>query len=151
MKRAQPKLSANLVASTVETMVDDGELESAYLHDEVAVNCNVAALHLTDTLVENVQFTGGHFSRIVARDVVFRRCDLSSVSLDNGMLLRVEFINCRMTGVDLSRMSIHDVKFQDCRLDKADVAKADLRRVEFVGCSLETVDLTTANCADVSH
>lgn len=151
MKLARPKLSFDLIDSTVEAMIDDGELESAYVHDEVAVNCNVAALHLTDTLVENTQLTGGHLSRIVARDVIIRRCDLSSASLDNGTLVRVEFINCRMTSIDFSDTNIHDVTFRDCKLNNALFNKADLRRVSFVDCSLDGVDFLAANCVNVER
>jgi uncharacterized protein YjbI with pentapeptide repeats len=149
MKLARPKLSTDLEDSSVEVMMDDGELESAHIRDEIAINCNVSALQLIDTLIENVQFTGAHFSRIVARDVVFCRVDFSSASLDNGMLVRAEFVNCRMTGIDFSRTDIHDVTFQDCRLDKAVFARADLRRVAFIGCSLEEVDFSAARCVGV--
>ena len=131
--------------------MDDGELKSAWLQDEIAVNCNVSALQLIDSKIENVQFTGAHFSRIVARDVIFQRSDLSSASLDNGMLVRVEFINCRMTGVDFSRTNIHDVRFQDCQLDRAVFERADLRRVEFSNCSLGGIDFAAASCYDVER
>ncbi|HEV7951828.1 MAG TPA: pentapeptide repeat-containing protein [Candidatus Saccharimonadales bacterium] len=151
MKIAHPKISATLEEYTVETMVDDGELESAVIQDEVAVNCNIAALQLIDARIENVQFTGAHFSRIVARDVSIRRSDFSSASLDNGMLVRVEFVNCRMTGIDLSYTAIHDVRFQDCQLDRAVFEKADLRRVEFEGCSLDGVDFSAARCVAVEY
>lgn len=151
MKLAQPKLSSDLEDSSVEVMMDNGELESAHVRDETAVNCNISALQLIDTLIENVQFTGAHFSRIVARDVVFRRVDFSSASLDNGMLVRVEFVNCRMTGIDLSRTDIHDVTFRDCQLDRAALVKSGLRRVAFVGCSLDGVDFSVASCVDVER
>lgn len=151
MKLARPKLSPSLTGGTVEVMIGDGELGSAYVHDEAAVNCHIAALHLTDVLIENVQLTGAHLSRIVGRDVIFRRCDLSSVSLDNGMLVRIEFVNCRMTGVDFSYTNIHDVTFRDCKLNSTIFNKADLRRVHFVDCSLDDVDFLAANCVDVEH
>ncbi len=151
MKLAHPKLSIDLTESTVTVMGDDGELESARLHDEVAINCNVAALRLTDILIENVQFTGAHFSRIVARDMIARQVDFSSAHLDNGLLVRVEFINCRMTGVDFSRTSIHDVTFKDCQLDRANFLKADLRRVDFIDCTLANTDFTVARLANVAY
>lgn len=150
MKLARPKLSPNHEDVTVEMMADDGELEVARLHDENGTNCNVAALQLIDVLIENVQFTGAHFSRIVARDVVAKQADFSSAHLDNGMLVRVEFVNCRMSGVDFSHTSIHDVSFKDCKLDKANFYKADLRRVEFIGCNVQTGDLVVANQVDVT-
>lgn len=149
MKLAHPKVSSDLAEYAVVIMVDDGELESAYVHDEVAINCNIAALHLTDTVIENVQLTGAHFSRIVARDVIFRRCDLSSAALDNGMLVRVEFVNCRMAETDFSYTSIHDVTFRGCKLDKAIFHKANLRRVDFIDCSLENTDFYSATLVDV--
>lgn len=151
MKLARPKLSPNLEDTTVEVMIDDGELEAARVHDENGTNCNVAALQLIDVLIENVQFTGAHFSRIVARDVVAKQTDFSSAHLDNGMLVRIEFINCRMTGIDFSHTSIHDVTFKDCKLDKANFLKADLRRVEFIDCFLDGVDFTVAKCAAVEY
>lgn len=151
MKLAHPKISIDLESSTVETMVDDGELESVRLEGETAINCNVTALQLIDTVIDDVQFTGAHFSRIVARDVIFKRSDFSSASLDNGMLVRVEFINCRMTGIDFSRSNIHDVTFKDCQLDKADFTKASLRRVAFNNCSLIEVDFTSASMTDVER
>jgi uncharacterized protein YjbI with pentapeptide repeats len=151
MKLAHPKLSANLEDSSVEVLADDGELESAHLSDEAALNCNVAAVQLIDVLIENVQFSGAHFSRIVARDVIAKQVDFSSAHLDNGLLVRVEFINCRMTGVDFSNTSIHDVSFRDCKLDKANFLKADLRRVEFINCLLDGVDFAVAKCVAVEY
>lgn len=151
MKLAYPKLSTNLENVTLATMIDDGELESARLYDEIAINCNVAALQLIDTVIEDVQFTGAHLSRIVARDVIFKRADLASASLDNGMLVRVEFINCRMTGIDFSWSNIHDVTFKDCQLDRVDFTKAHLRRVAFIDCSLESADFTSASLTDIER
>ena len=150
MKLARPKLSTDLEAVTLEIMIDDGGLETAQLHGENGTNCNVAALQLIDVLIEGVQFTGAHFSRIIARDVVFKQVDFSSAHLDNGMLVRVEFINCRMTGIDFSYTSIHDVTFKDCKLDKANFHKADLRRVEFIGCNVQAGDLVGVNQVGVS-
>lgn len=132
-------------------MVADGELKSAQLEGETAINCNVAALQLIDTVIENVQFTGAQFSRMIARDVIFRQTDLSSAYIDNGMLVRVEFINCRMSGIDFSNTSIHDVCFRDCKLDRANFLKADLRRVEFIDCLLDGVDFTATRCIAVEY
>jgi uncharacterized protein YjbI with pentapeptide repeats len=151
MKLARPKLSTSLEDATVETMRGDGELETAYVRDEQAINCNIAALELIDVSLENVQFTGAHFSRIVARDMVARRVDLSSAHLDSGFLVRVEFINCRLSAVDFSYTSIHDVTFKDCQLDKAQFYKANLRRVAFIDCSLDGVDFSVAQLSDVTY
>jgi uncharacterized protein YjbI with pentapeptide repeats len=144
MKLAHPNLSALLVDTALEVMADDGEVESAYVHDEAAINCNIVALQVIDSKLESVQLIGAHLSRLVCRDVVLRRCDFSSASLDNGMLVRVEFVNCRLVGTDFSRTNLHDVRFKDCKLDGALFAGADLRRVTFDNCSLEGVDLTRA-------
>jgi uncharacterized protein YjbI with pentapeptide repeats len=149
MKLTRPKLSINPEDATVAAMVDDGELESVRLHDEIAVNCNVAALQLIDVVIEKVQFTGAHFSRIVARDLLARQVDFSSAHLDNGLLVRVEFVNCRMTGTDFSLTNIHDVTFKNCKLDSAIFRKADLRRVEFIDCDLSGVDFSMARQIDV--
>ena len=151
MKLARPKLSVDPQDTAVAVMVDDGELESVRLHDEIAVNCNVAALQLVDVLIEDVQFTGAHFSRIVARDLLARQVDLSAAHLDNGLLVRVEFVNCRMTAVDFSLTNVHDATFKDCKLDKAIFHKADLRRVEFIDCDLSDVDFSTARLIDVKR
>ena len=149
MKLARPKLTDDLEESTIEQMVDDGELESARIVGEIARNCNVVDLRLIDVSIEEVQMPGSQFSRILARDTVIRRTDLSSASLDNGMLVRVEFINCRMTSIDFSHTAIHDVTFLDCQLEGAVFVKADLRRVNFVGCALGGVDFSTAHCIEV--
>jgi uncharacterized protein YjbI with pentapeptide repeats len=149
MKLAGPKISINPEDVTVAAMVDDGELESVRLHDEIAVNCNVAALQLIDVVIEKVQFTGAHFSRIVARDLLARQVDFSSAHLDNGLLVRVEFVNCRMSEVDFSQTNIHDVSFKDCKLNGAIFHKADLRRVEFIDCDLSDVDFSMARRIDV--
>jgi uncharacterized protein YjbI with pentapeptide repeats len=151
MKLARPKLSVSLADSTIAAMVDDGELETASLRAQLAPNCNVAALQLLDVLIEDVQFTGAHFSRIVARDVIASRTDFSASHLDNGLLVRVEFRQCRMTGVDFSQTDIHDVTFTECKLDKAMFYKADLRRVAFIGCDLSAVDFSAAHLVDVQQ
>lgn len=151
MKRAYPKLSPGLDEATLDQMVDDGELETTQLRDIEAVNCNIAALDLSDVLIESVQFTGSHFSRITMRDVVARRTDLSAAHLDNGMIVRAEFANCRMTGVDFSRTNLHDVVFRSCKLDLANFRFSDLRRVEFIDCTLSEADFMNAHLTYVDY
>ncbi len=151
MKRASPKLSGQLASATIQDLVDDGELESVSLKDESVVNCSVAAPQLIDVRIDNVQLTGAHFSRIVARDVSVARSDFSAAHLNNGLLVRVEFVNCRMNAIDFSYSAIHDVTFKDCLLDRAHFEKADLRRVAFIDCSLQSVDFSTARLFDVTR
>ncbi|HET8884197.1 MAG TPA: pentapeptide repeat-containing protein [Candidatus Saccharimonadales bacterium] len=149
MKIAAPKLPVQLDDSTVAVMMNDGELEEVRLHDEEATNCNVAALDLNSVLIEKVQFIGAHFSRVTMRDVLARAGDFSSAHLDNGMVVRVEFVNCRMTGVDFSRTSLHDVVFRGCKLDMANFRFSDLRRVQFIDCTLVETDFMNAKLASV--
>lgn len=144
MKIAAPKLPVHMDDSTASTMVNDGELEEVRLHDEDATNCNVAALDLTSVRLEKMQFTGAHFSRVTMRDVTAQGTDFSSAYLDNGMIVRAEFANCRMTGVDFSRTSLHDVVFRGCKLDMANLRQTDLRRVQFIDCTLVETDFMNA-------
>lgn len=140
MKIAPPKLSSQLAQADLTEMIDDAELESAQLVDIDAVNCNIPALDLNDALLEKMQFTGSHFSRITMRDVVAKQTDFSSASLDSGSIVRVQFTNCRMMGVDFNRTSLHDVVFRSCKLDLANFRQADLRRVQFIDCTLVETD-----------
>jgi uncharacterized protein YjbI with pentapeptide repeats len=151
MKLARPKLSTNLEHASLEMMMDDGELEAARLHGETGTNCNIAALQLIDVLIEDVQFTGAQFSRIVARDVVLRQTDLSLSALDNGTLVRVEFVSCRMSKANLSRTTIHDVTFRDCKMDGVNFTKSDMRRVVFKDCVLDGADFTGAALVDIER
>jgi uncharacterized protein YjbI with pentapeptide repeats len=151
MKLACPKLSTDLEYASLEMMIDDGELESVRLHGENGTNCNIAALQLIDVLIEDVQFTGAQFSRIVARDVVFRKTDLSLSALDNGALVRVEFVSCRMSKADLSRTTIHDVTFRDCKMDGVNFTKSDMRRAVFKNSVLDGADFTGAALVDIER
>lgn len=150
MKLAQPRLLPQLDDRSIAVMASDGELENARLQNEEAINCNVAALDLSSVVIEKVQFTGAHFSRVTMRDVRTTQTDFSSAHLDNGMLVRAEFVNCRMTGVDFSRTSLHDVVFRGCKLDLANFRFSDLRRVAFIDCTLSETDFMNAKltCAD---
>ena len=149
MKLALPKLPTLLDDSSIVMMVNDGELENGRLQNETAVNCNVAALDLSSVAIEKVQFTGAQFSRVTMRDVRASHADFSSAHLDNGMIVRAEFMNCRMTGVDFSRTSLHDVVFRGCKLDLANFRFSDLRRVEFIDCTLNETDFMNAKLAYV--
>jgi uncharacterized protein YjbI with pentapeptide repeats len=149
MKLAAPRLPAHLEVSSITTMVNDGELEAVRLEDEDAVNCNVAALDLSEVVIDKVQLTGAHFGRVTMRDVSLRSTDLSSAHLENGMLVRTEFVNCRMTGVDFSQTSLHDVTFRGCKLDLANFRQADLRRVHMIDCTLLETDFTNATLSSV--
>lgn len=150
MKIAQPKLPIQFDEGSISMMIGDGELENVRLYDEEAINCNVAGLSLNSVVIEKVQFTGAHFSRIVARDLSVRQTDFSSAYLDNGMIVRVEFVNCRMTRVDFSKTSLHDVVFRGCKLDEANLRFADLRRVQFVDCTFTTTEFIGATFHDVT-
>jgi uncharacterized protein YjbI with pentapeptide repeats len=149
MNIAYPKLPAHLPELAIEDMLRNGELENGMLQDRDAVNSNVEALELTDIVAEKIVFTGSHFHRIVARDVIMRHSDFSSVSLDSGHLVRVEFTNCRMTGVDFNQTILHDVTFKDCKLDLANFRKADLRRVAFIDCTFQETDFAGAQLNSV--
>ena len=130
-------------------MVDDGQLEEVRLEADQAVNCNVPALDLNSVLLEKVQFTGSQFSRVTMRDVVAKQTDVSSASLDNGSIVRTEFVSCRMMGVDFGRTSLHDVVFRGCKLDLANFRQTDLRRVQFIDCTLVEADFGGATITNV--
>lgn len=144
MKIAKPQLPTQLEDSTVALMVQDGELEEMKLHDEDGTNCNVAGLSLSSVMTEKVFLTGAHLSRVTVRDLVAKQTDFSSASLDNGLIVRAEFLNCRMMGVDFSQTNLHDVVFRGCKLDLANFRQTDLRRVQFVDCTLVETDFGSA-------
>lgn len=149
MKIAKPQLPAHLEDSTIAVMAQDGELEEVRLHDEDGTNCNIAGLSLSGVLTEKVFLTGAHLSRVTVRDLIAKQTDFSSASLDNGVIVRAEFLNCRMTGVDFSQTSLHDVVFRGCKLDLANFRQADLRRVQFVDCTLVETDFGSAKLTSV--
>lgn len=149
MKIAKPQLLAQLDDSTIARMVDDGELEEARLHDEDGTNCAISGLDISGVVTEKVVFIGAHFSRVVVRDLSAKQTDWSSASLDNGQVVRAEFVNCRMTGTDFSETSLHDVVFRGCKLDLANFRRANLRRVQFVDCTLSETDFGSATLNSV--
>ena len=149
MKIAKPQLPAQLDDGTLALMVQDGELEEMRLYDEDGTNCNVAGLSLSSVLSEKVFLTGAHLSRVTVRDLIAKQTDFSSASLDNGLIVRAEFLNCRMTGVDFSQTNLHDVVFRGCKLDLANFRQTDVRRVQFVDCSLVETDFGGAKLTNV--
>jgi uncharacterized protein YjbI with pentapeptide repeats len=144
MKIAKPQLPPQLDDSTITLMAQDGELEEVRLYDQDGTNCNVAGLSLSSVVMEKVFLTGAHLGRVTVRDLTAKQTDFSSASLDNGLIVRAEFLNCRMTGVDFSQTNLHDVVFRGCKLDLANFRQADLRRVQFVDCSLVEADFGAA-------
>lgn len=149
MKIAKPQLPTQPEDSTLELMAQDGELEEARLYDQDGTNCNVAGLSLSSVLMEKVFLTGAHLGRVTVRDLAAKQTDFSSASLDNGLIVRAEFLNCRMTGVDFSQTNLHDVVFRGCKLDLANFRQADLRRVRFIDCTLVEADFGSARLSYV--
>lgn len=144
MKIATPHLPPRPEEKTLALLARDGELEDAWLHDEVAGAYAVSGPDLTGVLLEKVGLTGAHLSRATFRDVVARQTDFSTVSLDSASVVRAEFVSCRMTGVDFSQANLHDVVFRGCKLDFANFRRADLRRVHFIDCTLHETDFNNA-------
>lgn len=149
MKIARPRLPAQPDKVSLTAMLNDGELEDGRLEGIEAVNSNIAGLELSAVVMDKVTLTGSHLSRLVARDVRLSQVDLTAAHVDNGAVVRGEFVNCRLTGTDFSQTRLHDVLFRSCKVDMANFRRADLRRVQFVDCILQDADFMNATLTDV--
>lgn len=86
--------------------------------------------------ISNAAFTGSQFHRLRLTDVVVENVDLSGADLDESLLNRVHFRDCRMSAVILTRCRLSDVTVTDCRLDQVNLRMAEAKSVMF-----ENVDL----------
>jgi uncharacterized protein YjbI with pentapeptide repeats len=104
-------------------------------------------LEMNGCRVTGSSFSGAEIVRARLTDTVFERCDLATATLENAVLTRVEFNDCRLSGVDLSGSRLVDVWFRDCRLADASLRMASGSRVRFEDCELSRLDLYAAQLA----
>lgn len=102
---------------------------------------------LADVDLTDLRWTRGflgarHFRLLRCRNVVFDRCDLSGVVLEDSTLKRVEFHDCRMSGMVFAGSTLlEDVLFTGCKLNLANLRMVRGKRLEFVSSDLGEADL----------
>ena len=129
------------------TLVSDTALERVQVTGEIQDEdgATLTDVDLTELRWANGRLPGRHFQRLRCRNVVFDRCDLSGVVLEDSTLKRVEFHDCRMSGLVLAGSTLlEDVLFAGCKLNLANARMVRGRRVEFLGSDLGEADLYAA-------
>ncbi len=104
---------------------------------------------LEELRLEGASLAGGRHRGITIRDCELRACDLSTLSVREGRLLRCVVSGCRATGLDWPEGAVRDVTFRDCQLDLGSFRFSALQRVVFVGCVLREADFAETRCESV--
>ena len=98
-------------------------------------------LRLTDTVVEDCEFSGVVLTRLAAVRVEFRRCRLSSLVIAGGDCTDVRFTDCKLDGANFRMSTWERSVFDGCLLTDADFGSARLSS----GTRLQRCDLTGAD------
>jgi uncharacterized protein YjbI with pentapeptide repeats len=101
-------------------------------------------------LLEHAILTAACLESLSARDVIFKRSDLSGTQCAKSSFLRVSLSDCRASGLDASKATYKEVTLTDCKLDMANFRFAKLTNVRFVDCVLTEADFLGAELSNVS-
>ena len=131
------EVTGSFAAATVSHV----DVMGCRLSGAVFTGAEIDRLRLTDTVVEDCEFSGVVLSRLAAVRVEFRRCRLSSFVVAGADAKDVRFTDCKLDGANF-RMSIWERSvFEGCLLTDADFGSARL----LPGTRLQHCDLTGAD------
>lgn len=136
------------------------DFSGLYLNGLKAMGCDFSNAVFKETNVNGVDFRQSNFSsetreifvKCYMIDVIFRRCDLSSLrfsentikrgQFQNTRLIASEFIRCDLSNSTFDEADLSGCVFIDCDLKNADFSKASrLKEVKFIRCYVENIYL----------
>lgn len=140
----QPARPPQNLQPSAARIASDTALERVQVTGEIQDEAGevLADIDLTDLRWTQGHLPARHFRLLRCRNVVFDRCDLAGVVLEDSTLKRVEFRDCRMSGIVFAGSTLlEDVLFSGCKLPLANLRMAHGRRLEFLGSDLGEADL----------
>lgn len=136
------------------------DFSGLYLNGLKAMGCDFSNAIFKETNVNGVDFRQSNFSsetreifvKCYMIDVIFRRCDLSSLRFSENNIKGGQFQNTRLIASEFSRCDLSNSTFDeadlfgcvfiDCDLKNADFSKAfRLKEVKFIRCYVENIYL----------
>ena len=112
--------------------LSDVELESANL-----ANANVRGGSAWRVRIGRSRLTGISWHEGMIRDTVLSDCRIDLSSFAATRMDQVVFERCLLMQVDLQQATLRAVRFQDCDLTEADVSEARFERCELRGCTID--------------
>lgn len=112
-----------------ERIVDEAIFSSVRICDAAFEPKEAECLTFKQTIFQKVLFNETVWRHIDLMNVRFEDCDLANVDFSEGILHRVEFINCKLVGMNLSQATLRDVTFEDCSGRYASMSFANCKRV----------------------
>lgn len=141
--RAVPLVQSELPSAELPEE-DEAELRGVSVSGE-AVGRELELLTCRGVRFERVRWSGARFLRGRFEDCVVSGSDLSGVLLEDCVLRRVAFSDCRLAGLEAPGCHFEDVTFVDCKLDQANFRLTRWKAAEFRGCGLEGADFYAAS------
>jgi len=96
---------------------------------------------------KNTDFSNKNLDSFEFVDCIFNACDFSMSKLENVVLTRAKFVNCKLLGVDFSVCSkfAFSLSFEDCLMNYTLFHKNDLKKTEFKGCHIKEANFFETN------
>lgn len=160
IKRAEPKLPAELPASLFEEAMDDHYITNCRISQETIDFEAERALHIDTVVFENVSFVDIVWPRSEFVDVVFINCDLSNADFSRCVFHRTEFRNSKLMGTSFVEAGVRHTLFTECVLNyvafgfslctfskfenssmrQADFYEAELKETIFTACDMDEIN-----------
>jgi uncharacterized protein YjbI with pentapeptide repeats len=112
--------------------LSDVELESANL-----ANADVRGGSAWRARIGRSRLTGISWHEGLIRDTVLSDCRIDLSSFAATRMDQVVFERCLLMQVDLQQATLRAVRFEDCDLTEADVSEARFERCELRGCTID--------------
>lgn len=152
-------IEKNLSAQALE---DEDIVMGAIIQNETIEASDIRRLYIKESVFQNVDFKQVKWENVDIVDTRFENCDLSNCSLMDGVMHRVEFINCKMVGANMSGMMINDLlisgthaeyvnfsfsKFKQVQIVATNMRSGDIQSCVFKGTLFQDLDLRAAQLA----
>ncbi len=137
----------------------DADLSDVDLRDAAFVDCELAELIFTGTLLRGARFIDSVLSspfapelsapRTIWRGTSIRTPRFGSAELFDGELNMVRLSGGKVDYLNLRGATLRDVVIENCTITELDLGGANCTRVALQDCRIGTLNLTRATCADV--
>ena len=116
---------------------NDGEISGYHFKNLDLSGYDFTGMRFSMVLLENCRLVGAFLDKASFLDVVFKHCDLSNVSLNEGYFNRCSWQACKWLGAG----------FLEARLQQLTVEACNLQYANFDEASLSDVAITESDCS----
>jgi uncharacterized protein YjbI with pentapeptide repeats len=99
---------------------------------------------MTDVVVDDVDFSGADLEDAVMTRVTFANCRFSGVLVPRARLRDVSFVGCRLDGVNLRMVNTERILFENVDLHDADLLSGEFLAARFFDCNLDAAQFSQA-------